>query len=72
MRENFEKRSFGRAIISSEKPIGQQISAMVSVFNILIHEIYRKYDKNCIKTLKIGIFFIFGSFPFQKTALISS
>ena len=67
MRENFEKRFFGRAIISSEKPIGQQISAMVSVFNILIHEIYRKYDKNCIKTLKIGIFFSFlGLFLSRK------
>ena len=26
---------------------------MLSFFNILIHEVYRKFDKNCIKTLKI-------------------
>ena len=40
------------AIISSENPTGQQTSAMLSVFNILIHEVYRKFDKNSIKTLK--------------------
>ena len=41
------------AIISSGKPTGQQIPAMLSVFNILIHEVYRKRDKSCKKTLKI-------------------
>ena len=34
----------------SEMPTGQQITAMLSVCNILIHDIYRKIDKNCIKT----------------------
>ena len=35
---------------------------MLNVFNILIHDVYRKNDKNCIKTLKVekfGIFVIF-------------
>ena len=44
------------AFISSEKPTEQRIRAMLSVFNILIHEVYRKFDKNSIKTLKIGKF----------------
>ena len=34
------------AIISSEKPTGQRVGALLSVFNILIHDIYRKIDKN--------------------------
>ena len=33
------------AIISSEKPTGQRSSAMLSVFHILIHEVYRRFDK---------------------------
>ena len=49
---------------------------MLIVFNILVHEFYRKFDKNCLKTLKIWkflvFFVIFGSFSFQKTAFISS
>ena len=40
-------------IISSEKLTGQQIPAMLSVFTILIHEVYRKFDKNSIKPLKV-------------------
>ena len=28
---------------------------MLIVSNILIHEVFQKFDKNCIKTLKIGI-----------------
>ena len=57
-------------IISTEKPTGQQTSTMLSVFNILIHEFYRNFDKNCIKTLKIGNFFVFFVFfSFKKTHL---
>ena len=36
--------------MSPEKPIGQRISAMLSIFNILIHEVYRKINENSIKT----------------------
>ena len=41
------------------KASGQRISAILSVSNILIHEDYRKFDENCIKTLKIRNFFVF-------------
>ena len=34
----------------SEKPFRQQISAMLSVYNFVIHEVFRKIDKNCNKT----------------------
>ena len=37
------------AIISSEKSIGQRIPVILSVFNILIHEVYRKFDQSCPK-----------------------
>ena len=54
------------AIIFSEKPTGQQTSAMLIVFNILLHEVYQKFDKNCIKTfLKwklLQIFSFWGHF----------
>ena len=46
---------------------------MLSVFNILIHELYRKFDKNCIKTLKVEKFCKFCHFWvifIQKTAFI--
>ena len=49
---------------------------MLNVFNILIHDVYRKNDKNCIKTLKVQKFWnfchFFGNFSFKKTAFISS
>ena len=48
--------------MSSEKSIGQQIRALLNVLNILIHDVYRKNDKKCVKTLKIGKFLIFGRF----------
>ena len=32
------------ATIFSEMPAGQPISAMLGVFNLLIHEVYRKFD----------------------------
>ena len=61
------------ALISSEKPTGQRIPAMLSVFNILIHEVYRKFDKNSIKTLKIEKFWNFCQlwckFSFKKPHL---
>ena len=34
------------SFISSEKPPGQRTSAILSIFNILIHEIYQKFDKS--------------------------
>ena len=55
-----------------ETPTGQRIRAMMSIFNSLIYEVYRKYDENCIKSSKIGSFWffvIFGSFSFQKTLI---
>ena len=46
---------------------------MLIVFNILVHEFFRKFDKNCLKMFKIWkflvFFVIFGSFSFQKTDL---
>ena len=50
------------AIISSEKPTEQRSPAMLRVFNILIHEIYRKFDEICIKTVKIRKFWTFCHF----------
>ena len=64
------------ATISSNKPNGQRISAMLNIFSIVIHEDCGNYDKNCIKTLKISGKFLFlvffGSFSYEKTAVISS
>ena len=45
-----------KAIIFSEKPTGQQMRAMLSVPNILISEVCQKFDKNCLKLLKIRKF----------------
>ena len=46
---------------------------MLNVFNILIHDVYRKNDKNCIKTLKVEKFWnfchFFGNFSFKKPHL---
>ena len=49
------------AIISWETPTERPFRAMLSVFNISIHEVYQKYDKNDIKTIKIGTIFAFLS-----------
>ena len=43
-------------IIFSEKPTGQLIRATLTVFNILVNEVCRKFDKNCLKLLKIRKF----------------
>ena len=51
-----------KAIIFSEKPTGQHERAMLSVLNILINEVCRKYDKNCSKLLKIRKFWNFCHF----------
>ena len=40
-----------QAIISSEKSTGQSISAMLNSFNILVHEVYRKFDQKLHKNL---------------------
>ena len=53
------------AIISSKKPIGQRIRAMLSVFVNLLHEVHRKFGKNCVKTLKIIKFSVFCHFRCQ-------
>ena len=50
------------AMISAEKPTGQRSSAMLSVFHILFHEVYRRFDKYGINTLTIGIFLGFCRF----------
>ena len=50
------------AIISSKKPTRQRCLALLNVFNKLIHKFYRKYDKNCIKLLKIKDFRLFVIF----------
>ena len=41
-----------KAIIFPEKPTGQQMRALLNVFNLLIRGVYQKNYKNCIKTLK--------------------
>ena len=51
-----------KAINFSEKPTGQQMRAMLSVLNSLINEICRKFDKNCLKLLKIRKFWNFVIF----------
>ena len=51
-----------KAIIFSEKPTGQPMRAMLSVLNILINEVCRKFDKNCLKFLKIRKFWNFCHF----------
>ena len=46
----------------------ENFNELVSVLNILIDEVYRKFDKNCIKMFKLWkflIFVVFGTF-FQK------
>ena len=57
-----------KAIIFSEKPTGQQTRAMLSVLNILINEVCQKFDKNCLKLLKIGVNF-WGHFSVTKPHL---
>ena len=51
--------------ISSKKTTGQQICSLLTLFNIPIYEVCRKFDKKCIKTLKIGKFWVFCHFRFQ-------
>ena len=49
--------------ISSKKTTGQQIFSLLTLFNIPIYEVCRKFDKNCKKTLNLenfGFFVIFG------------
>ena len=58
------------AIIFSVRPTGQQTSGMLSNFYFLIHEVYRKFDKNCMKTLKSGLFCFFLSFLSAEKKLI--
>ena len=47
------------ALIFSEKTTGQLIFASLNVLNILSHDFYLNFDKNCIKTSKIGKFWNF-------------
>ena len=42
--------------------IGQRICALFDGFNIVIHGVYQKFDKNCIKTIKLGNFLFFLSY----------
>ena len=64
---SFKKQQF----YSSKKPTGQRISAMLSVCNIRTHEVYRKFDKNCIKTLKVGEILVFCHFRCQFEVFFS-
>ena len=52
----FGNFSFKKPHLSLQNTIGQRIRAFLNVFNILIHDVYRKNDKNCIKTLKVEKF----------------
>ena len=47
---------------------------MLRVLNVLIHDVYQKIDKNCIKALKFGNFWYFrGHFSHsQKSSKIST
>ena len=49
---SFQKTAF----ISSKTTTGQSILALLNLFSIQIHDIYREIDKNCIKTLKTTSF----------------
>ena len=46
----------------SEKPTGQHIRALLTLFNVSIHKIYRNFRKNCIKSLEIRKFWDFVHF----------
>ena len=69
----FGNFSFKKPHLSLQNTIGQRIRALLNVFNILIHDVYRKNDKNCIKTLKVEKFWnfchFFGNFSFKKPHL---
>ena len=39
-------------LISSKKTTGQQICSLLTLFNIPIYEVCRKFDKNCIKNFE--------------------
>ena len=58
----FGNFSFKKPHLSLQNTIGQRIRAFLNVFNILIHDVYRKNDKNCIKTLKVEKFWNFCHF----------
>ena len=42
--------------------IAQRICALLDGFNIVIHGVYPKFDKNCIKMIKLGNFLFFLSY----------
>ena len=46
----------------SEMPAGQQIRAMLSVFNILTHEVDQKFELYFKKLIKIGKILVFCHF----------
>ena len=45
------------AIISSEMPAGQRISAPLSSFKIQIYEVFQTFYSNCMKMMKNKILF---------------
>ena len=45
-----------------KKAIGQRICALLEGFNIPIHGVYQNFDEICIKTIKLGKFFVFCHF----------
>ena len=63
---------------AAQKTTGQRIFTLMNVFNIRIHGACPNFDRNCIKTLKIGKLWGFCHFRFQfeiffiwKTAISS-
>ena len=52
-------------IISSLKTTGQQTATLVNVFIIPIYGVCRNRYRNCIRTLKIGKFWVFVTFGFN-------
>ena len=43
-------------INASEKPTGLHILSLLTLFNVPIHKVCRKFETNCIKSLRIGQF----------------
>ena len=66
----FEISFFRKSQLSLRKNLLHNQGLLLSVLNILTHDLYRKFDKNCIERLKFME--LLGSFSFRKTVFISS
>ena len=58
---NFRHFSHKKLNLSSKKATEPLIFPLLNIF-ILIHDVYRNFDENCIKTIKIGKFWSFCLF----------